>query len=129
MRKRFALAASVLALVILVAGACASGSTATTSTAAANAGPNFPISVMVDNGLSGLQGVTVSITRESGGRRLLGPVDSGKKKTFTYEASSGVYQLLARRGAGDEDIVSEKFRVDATANITWRLPSNTLIQE
>ncbi|MEO5511762.1 MAG: hypothetical protein ABIV28_03390 [Longimicrobiales bacterium] len=128
MRKRFALAASVLALVVVVAGACASATQASTDTAALNAGPSFPISILVDNGMTNMQGITVSITRESGGPRLLGPVEAGRKKTFNYDASPGGYQLIARRGVGEENMVSEVFRLEAATSLTWRLPSNTVIK-
>jgi hypothetical protein len=127
MRKRFALASSVLTLVLIVAGACASGSTATQNTAAVADGPAMTQSIVVDNGLQGLVSLTIYITQESGGRRLLGPVESGKKATFTYEAAPGVYQLTAR-GGGQHEILSEKFRVDAAGSMTWRLPSNNLVR-
>ena len=83
--------------------------------------------IVVDNALPNLQATTVYIARESGGRQMLGSVESGRKQTFTYTAGNGVYTLSARLGAGQQDIISEKVQLSGSTTLTWRLPANVVI--
>ena len=122
MRKQFALAASILALV-LVFSSCA----ANTGETSADAGPTYPVSIVIDNNLSNLQAVTIYIARESGGRQMLGSVESGRKHTFTYNASNGVHTLSARRGSGQQDITSERLQFAGSTVVTWHLSQNQVI--
>ena len=129
MRKQFAFAATVLVFVLAFAG-CAS-STAGTGADAGAAGASgsgaYPVTIVVDNALANLQAITVYISRDSGGRQLLGAVESGRKQTFTYNATNGVHTLSARRGGGQQDIVSERIPLSGSTNLTWRLPANQVI--
>jgi hypothetical protein len=122
MRKQFALAASIMALV-LVFSSCAANSSQTS----ADAGPTYPVSIVIDNNLSNLQAVTIYIARESGGRQMLGSVESGRKHTFTYNASNGVHTLSARRGSGQQDITSERLQFGGSMTVTWHLSQNQVV--
>ena len=124
MRKQFALAATVLALVFVMTG-CAAKAADTADISAG--GATYPVNIIVDNALPNLQAITVYISRESGGRQLLGSVESGRKQTFTYNATNGVHTLHARRGAGQQDIVSDKVPFNGSATLTWRLPANVVV--
>jgi hypothetical protein len=129
MRNRFALAASILALVFTTGGCASSGTSASTETAAAT-GPANTITIVVDNNLSGLKAATVSITRESSGLRRLGQVESGRKTTYTYSGANGNYTLTARTStATDDPIVSQVFQVTGNMKVTWHLRENSLIPE
>jgi hypothetical protein len=69
-------------------------------------------------------GVTIYIARGSGtGRRLLGPVDGGEKRSFTHDAATGTYVLVAR-AAGSADLVSDPFQVQPGARVSWILAQN-----
>ena len=124
MRKQFALAASIMAFV-LVFSSCA----ANTSSAEGGAvgGPTYPVNIVIDNNLSNLQAVTIYIARESGGRQMLGSVESGRKHTFTYNASNGPHTLSARRGSGQRDIESERIQFGGPTIVTWHLSQNQVV--
>ncbi|HEX6693318.1 MAG TPA: hypothetical protein VF035_01320 [Longimicrobiales bacterium] len=124
MRKPFALAASILALV-LVFSSCAT--TNQSGDAVSAGGPTYPVSINIDNNLSNLQAVTIYIARESGGRQMLGSVESGRKHTFTYNASNGVHTLSARRGSGQQDITSERIQFAGPMAVTWHLSQNQVV--
>ena len=122
MRKRFALAATMLALTF-VSTSCASTSSAGET---ADAGPTFDVQIEVENAVSGLAPLSIYIQRQSSGRKLLGTVNSGQKRTFNYTASSGVYTLSAPRSAGQETFTSEQIQLNGSEKIFWRLPANTV---
>ena len=123
MQKRFALSACILALVLVVSS-CASN---TAGAAAEAAGPTYPVSIVIDNNLSNLQAVTIYLARESGGRQMLGSVESGRKHTFEPKVSNGVYTLSARRGAGEAEIKSERVQVSGSMVVTWHLSQNQVV--
>jgi hypothetical protein len=124
MRKKFAFAASIMAIV-LVFSSCAANTQGSADTA--GGGPTYPVSIVIDNNLSNLQAVTIYIARESGGRQMLGSVESGRKHTFTYNASNGVHTLSARRGSGQQDIVSERLQFGGPMTVTWHLSQNQVV--
>jgi ABC-type transport system substrate-binding protein len=125
MRKRFALTASVMAFVLVAAGCASSGSS---SAAAAEAGPTFPISITVDNNLQGLKPVTVTIVRPGGGK-ILGTVDSGRRRTFSYDATAGTYSFNFRTTTPTDPVVtSTQVQIAGPITYTWHLASNTLVE-
>jgi hypothetical protein len=117
--------ARVLALLLSAVAALSVGACATSGTSGDAGG--FTVPVEVDNNLMQLSGVTVYITRNTGsGRRLLGPVESSQKRTFTYDANTGTYLLTARR-AGSPDLTSDPFQLQPGARVTWVLAQNQLL--
>jgi len=110
--------AAGLALVACAANSAGSGG---------NSGYVVPIEV--ENNLSGLSGASIYIARSSGtGRRLLGPVESGQKKTFEYDARNGTYRLTARpQGVGQDSIVSDVFQLQPGMVVQWSIPTNRLL--
>lgn len=114
-------------LAVVAAGAVAlSACAASTGSTAGQDG--FVVPIEVENTLSGLTGATVYIVRSSGsGRRLLGPVESGSKRTFDYDASVGQYRLIARQGVSMDSIVSEQFRLEPEVVVQWSLGMNRLL--
>src|SRR3972149_4028676 len=76
-------------------------------------GTGFIVPIEVENNLSGLSGTSVYIARSTGtGRRLLGPVETGRKRTFEYDAREGMYRLTAKQqGIGQDSIVSDAFQL------------------
>lgn len=115
----------LLALLIVAAAALTAGACASTGTAGDGAG--FTVPVEVDNNLLQFGGVTVYISRSSGtSRRLLGPVEGGRKATFQHDAETGTYVLTARQ-AGAADLVSEPFQLQPGARVSWTLAQNRLL--
>lgn len=114
---------------LTLAGCAAKGGTgAEAGTAAAATEGAFQVPIEVDNNLSALTGVTVYVQRQGGtNRRMLGMVESGQKRTFEYDAREGTFQLLARRGGGQSDIVSELFQLSTGMGVQWSLGNNRLL--
>ncbi|MGH7446022.1 MAG: hypothetical protein ACREK1_03215 [Longimicrobiales bacterium] len=95
-----------------------------TSSAVAT-GETVSVQLQVDNNLRGITGVSVYLLSDTGTRRSLGPVESNRQATYTRTMRAGDYQLIAAR-VGAEDIVSERFRVDADVVVIWSLAQNQL---
>lgn len=119
LRRLTAAASTALALVLIATGGCATSS-------AVGGGEQLNVQFVVNNNLPGISGVTVYIVSESGGRRSLGPVNSGQRQTYARALRAGDYHLVASR-VGAEDITSDRFRLD-TDNfmVTWVLQQNQL---
>lgn len=114
-------------LAVVAAGAIALSACAAATGSAGGQG-GFIVPIEVENTLSGLTGATVYIVRNSGsGRRLLGPVESGSKRTFDYDASVGQYRLVARQGVGMDSTVSDQFRLEPGVVVQWSLGVNRLL--
>lgn len=123
MRSTRTLGLAVIALAAIALAACSAASTGTQG-----GQDTFLVPIEVDNNLSGLTGATIYIVRSTGtNRRLLGPVESGRKNTFNYDASIGSYRLIARQGVGMDSIVSEQFRLDPGVYVQWSLGVNRLL--
>jgi len=112
--------------------------TATTTTLAACAAStgtggadsaSFIVPIEVENNSSGLEGTSIYIARSSGtGRRLLGPVESGRKRSFEYDAREGIYRLTAKQqGIRSDSIVSDAFQLQPGMVIQWSVPTNRLL--
>jgi hypothetical protein len=132
MRTRFALTNTILALVFVAAG-CASSGASSTGASAAAAGPASPISIVVDNNTTGLNAFTISISKSNGsaGNKTLGPVDAGRKKTFSYDATEGNYQLIAKRAGApptEQPLTSQVLQINGPTTITWHLQTNTIVE-
>ena len=98
------------------------------SSGGANTGEAYTVPVEVDNNLSGLSGATIYVQRQTGtNRRLLGPAESGQKKTFQWDARDGSYVLVARLTGGQADIVSDVFQVQNGVVVSWNLAQNRLL--
>lgn len=129
MRKSLALSAGFLALVLVAAAGCASsGSTATTSTAASMDASAFPISITVDNNLRELKPATVTIIGPNV-QKILGPVDSGRRRTFSYTGRAGTYAFQYRTTSpNDPIVVSQQVQIAGAMGFTWHLASNSLVE-
>jgi hypothetical protein len=110
-------------------GGCAS--TASTSSTASDVGggsATFPVVIVVDNNLPNLKAVSAYVSVGNGGRKLLGQVESNRKKEFTYQGTASTYKLYAKtNSAGDAEIVSDPVQIGGAMAMTWHLSSNTLV--
>ena len=107
-----------LLLVLVGTGCTTSGAVAT--------GQDLAVTLVVENNLPGLVGVSAFIVTETGSRRSLGPVNSNQRQTFERTLRAGNYQLLVTR-AGGADIQSERFRLDTTpVSVSWNINANQL---
>jgi hypothetical protein len=103
-----------------VLAACAS--TGSSSAGAGSASVTFAI----DNNLSGLAGATVYLVRDSGTRRTVGMVQSGRRMEFTESVRPGTYHLVAGGVAGG-DLESERFRLEpGSLVVSWDLRANVV---
>jgi len=95
----------------------------------AGAATGFIVPIEVENNLSGLTGTAVYIARSTGtGRRLLGPVETGRKRTFQYDAKEGLYRLTAKQqGTRSDSIVSDPFQLQPGMVVQWSIPTNRLL--
>jgi hypothetical protein len=133
MRTRFALTNTILALAFVVAGCASSGATSTGGSTAAASGPASPISIVVDNNTTGLNAFTISISKSNGGsgNKVLGPVDAGRRKTFSYDATEGNYQLIAKRAGApptEQPLTSQVIQINGATTVTWHLQTNTIVE-
>jgi hypothetical protein len=119
---------SGLFMLVTGAGVALAGCAANSGSAGADA-TSFTVPIEVENNVSGLTGTSIYIARSSGtGRRLLGPVESGRKRTFQYDAKEGLYRLTAReQGVRADSIVSEPFQIQPGMVIQWSIPANRLL--
>jgi hypothetical protein len=109
-----------VALFAGVFAACAS--TGSSSAGAGSASVTFAI----DNNLSGLAGATVYLVRDSGTRRTVGMVQSGRRMEFSESVRPGTYYLVAGGVAGG-DLESERFRLEAgNLVVSWDLRANVV---
>jgi hypothetical protein len=69
--------------------------------------------------------VSLYLLSDTGARRSLGPVESNRKAVYNRTLRAGDYQLIATR-VGQEDLVSERFRVDTPVVVSWSLAQNQL---
>lgn len=123
MRAARTLALMLGATTALALAACAANTEGT------QAGEDtFVVPIEIDNNLSGLAGTSIFIARSTGsGRRLLGPIESGQKKTFSYDARPGMYRLTAKSGMRSDSIVSEQFQLFAGTSVNWSLAANRIL--
>ncbi|NJD11080.1 MAG: hypothetical protein FIB01_11825, partial [Gemmatimonadetes bacterium] len=121
-------AARLASVLLITAAGLGLGACAAKSGAEGGAAPgNFVVPIEVENNVSGLSGTAVYISRSSGtGRRLLGQVESGRKRSFDYDAKAGVYKLTARLQGGTraDSIVSENFQLQPGMVVQWIIPTN-----
>jgi hypothetical protein len=118
-----------LLMLVTVAGLGLAACAAKTGTGAGAATTGFVVPIEVENNLSGLVGTSIYITRSSGtGRRLLGPVENGQKRTFEYDAVAGTFKLIARQqGVRADSIVSDNFQLQPGMAVQWLIPTNRLL--
>ena len=109
---------AVLMIALLALTGCASRS-------AVAAGDALAVQLQVDNNLRDITGVSVYLISDSGSRRSLGPVESNRQGSYSYNLRAGDYQLLATR-VGAADILSERFRIDAPVIVVWSLAQNQI---
>lgn len=96
-----------------------------TSSAVAT-GETLNVQLQVDNNLRDITGVSVYLLSDTGARRSLGPVESNRRGAYNRAIRAGTYQLLATR-VGDDDILSEHFRVDTDNLIViWAIAQNQI---
>jgi predicted polyphosphate/ATP-dependent NAD kinase len=107
----------LLALTAAGAAACASGG---------GGGTAHDVTIEIDNNLPMIAGVSAYLVTSTGGRRSLGPVESNRTATFQRNLRTGDYQLLATRVGVPEDIISERFRVDTAAVVSWNMSANQI---
>lgn len=105
----------------LLLGACAAGG-------GTRSGPDgFVVPIEVENTLADRAGATIYIVRTGDGvRRLLGPVEAGRKRSFDYDAVTGDHRLVARQGMGPDSTLSEPFRLAPGLRVQWTLGENRL---
>jgi hypothetical protein len=122
--------AARVAFLSLIAATTTSLAACAASTGAGGAdSASFIVPIEVENNLSGLEGTSIYIARSSGtGRRLLGPVESGRKRSFEYDAREGTYRLTAKQqGIRSDSIVSDAFQLQPGMVIQWSVPTNRLL--
>jgi len=122
--------ARVAALLLMTGTALAVAACAAKSGGEAGAASTgFIVPIEVENNLTGLGGASIYISHPSGtSRRLLGPVESGRKRTFEYDAKAGVFKLTARQqGTRADSIVSENFQLQPGMAVQWSIPMNRLL--
>jgi len=118
-------AASILLVTLVAAAGFYAPGCAPTAGSTTDA---FVVPIEVDNNLTGLSGASIYINRSTGtSRRLLGPVEAGKKRTFEYDARAGFYRLIARRAMSDDSIVSDTFQLQPGTMVQWSIPMNRLL--
>ncbi|MBD0319344.1 MAG: hypothetical protein ICV87_03360 [Gemmatimonadetes bacterium] len=115
---------SLLALVLVLAGACAG------TRGQPNGTGNDPggVSVQVENTGTLSSDITVYLVSSGGGRQLLGTVRPNRTETLRYRGipAGGQYRLLARPTGGRE-IASNSFLLNQGATIRWNLQSNIAV--
>jgi hypothetical protein len=115
-RKTWTFATLIVALI--ASAGCASSSAVST-------GETMQVQLEVDNNLRGITGVSLYLLSDTGARRSLGPVESNRKALYNRTLRAGDYQLIATR-VGQEDLVSERFRIDTSVVVMWSLAQNQL---
>jgi hypothetical protein len=93
------------------------------------AATGFVVPIEVENNMDGLSGASIYISRSTGSsRRLLGPVETGRKRTFQYDAREGMYRLTARpQGIRGDSVVSDVFQLQPGMVVQWTIPTNRLL--
>jgi hypothetical protein len=108
-----------LALVAALSAGCATGG-------AVASGETLSVQIQINNNLQGIQGVSAYLVTETGQRRSLGPVESNRQVTFDRSVRANTYYLVATR-VGQSDLVSERFRLDASnMTVVWALGQNQI---
>ena len=111
----------------LVVAACASSGgsqeTAPATPEAAAAGPELAV-IEVQNNVPAGSTMTIMIEPQAGGvRAVLGTVEPGQNRRFSYNASPGSYTLIAQ-GA---DRSSPSFRLSNKDMATWDMQTNRVM--
>lgn len=89
-------------------------------------GDTLNVQLEVDNNLRDIADVSVYLLTDTGARRSLGPIESHRQGSYNRSVRAGTYQLLATRVGGD-DILSERFRIDANNLIViWAIGQNQI---
>lgn len=113
-----------LTLLAVLFAAFATAACATSSAVASGAMMNTQLEVQ--NNLQGITGTSIYLVTETGSRRSLGPVESNQTVTFERRLRANTYYLVATR-VGQEDLVSERFRIDTdNMTVTWALGQNQI---
>jgi hypothetical protein len=122
-------AARVAFLMLITAVGTTLAACAAKSGAEPGAPSGFLVPIEVENNLSGLTGTSVYIARSTGGsRRLLGPVETGRKRTFQYDAREGLYRLTAKQqGMRADSVVSDVFQLQPGMVVQWSVATNRLL--
>jgi len=113
------LAAMLIAIAVLFGvAACATG----TGVAA----DRHDVTIIIDNNLSRIAGISAYLVTETSARRSLGPVESNEKGTFDRSLPTGTYYLIATR-VSNPDLISERFRIDTdSVVVVWNMASNQI---
>jgi len=118
-----------LLLLTIAAGAGLAACAAKSGDGAEAAATGFVVPIEVENNLSSLSGASIYIARANGtGRRLLGPVESGRKRTFDYDARAGMFRLTAKpQGVRADSVLSDPFQLQPGMVVQWSIPNNRLL--
>jgi hypothetical protein len=118
MRTRKLATLFVALLAVIGAAACASS----TGTAA----ERHDVTIVIDNNLSNIAGVSAYLVTETSARRSLGPVESNQRGSFDRSLPTGTYYLIATR-ISNPDLISERFRIDTDSMvIMWSMAANQI---